>query len=159
MLAQIFRNLFSPEKGRKEYIEMQSCDYRGIIGCLNYLALTTRPGIAHTANFFQFVFGNLGNIHWNAAKACLRYLKATKSEKPIYRKYDKLELKGFSDSDWAGNVDNRKSTSSYCFKLDNSSRAGSWASKLKRCVSTSAAEAELIAVVKANKEVVHLANL
>ena len=40
----------SPDVGSKEFHEMQYCDDRGIVGCLNYLALTARPDIAHTAN-------------------------------------------------------------------------------------------------------------
>ena len=92
-------------------------------------------------------------------KGCLRYLKGTKTEKMVFRKSEKLELTGFSDSDWAGNIDNRKSTSGFCFKLNNSSGAISWASKLQKCVSTSTAEAELNAVVEASKEAVHLVNL
>ena len=54
-----------------------------------------------------------------------------------FRKSEKLELTGFSDSDWAGNIENRKSTSGFCFKLNNSSGATSWASKLQTCVSIS----------------------
>ena len=68
-------------------------------------------------------------------------------------------MTGFSDSDWAGNIDNRRSISGFCFKLNNSSGAISWASKLQKCVSTSTAEAELNAVVEASKEAVHLVNL
>ena len=75
----------------------------------------------------------------------------------IFRKSEKLELTGLSDSDWAGNIDNRKSTSGFCFKLNNSSGAISWASKSQKCVSTSSAEAEFNAVVEASKE--HLVNL
>ena len=71
----------------------------------------------------------------------------------------KLELTEFADSDGAGNMDNRKSTRSFCFKLNNSSGAISSTSKLQKCVSTSTAEAELIAVVEASKEAVLLVNL
>ena len=74
---------------------MQACHYRGIVGCFNYLALTTRPDIAHTVNILSSFVENPGNKHWNAAKACLRYLKDTKSENPFYRKCDELDLKGF----------------------------------------------------------------
>ena len=77
----------------------------------------------------------------------------------VFRKSEKLELAGFSDSDWAGNIDNRKRTSGFCFNLNNSSGAISWASKLQKCVSTSTAEAELNDVVEASKEAVHLVNL
>ena len=76
----------------------------------------------------------------------------------IFRKIGKLELTGFSDSDWAGDVENRRSTSGYCFKLNKTSGAISWASKLQKCAFTSTAEAELNAVVEASKETVHLAN-
>ena len=78
-----------------------------------------------------------------------------KSEKIIFRKSEKLELTGFSDSDWAGNTDNSRSTSGYCFKLNKSSGAISWASKLQKCESTSTAEAEFNAVVEVSKESVH----
>ena len=125
--------LDSPEIGSNEHIEMQSCDYRGIVGCLNYLAIKCRPDIAHTDNLLSSIVENTGRRHWNAAKGCLRYLKGTKtkSEKMVFRKSEKLELTGFSDSDWAGNIDNRKSTSGFCFKLNNSSGAISWASKFQ----------------------------
>ena len=146
--------LDSPKIGSKEYQDMQCCHYRGI-GCLNYLALTTRPVIAHTAIILILFVENPVNKHCNAAKACLRYLKGGKSEKLFYRKCDKLDLKGFLDSDWAGDLDSRKS--GYCFKLDNSSGAISCSVKLQKYVSTSTAE--LNAVVEASKEVVQLANL
>ena len=48
--------------------EMQSCDYKGIVGCLNYLALTIRPDIAHAANLLGSFVYDLGKRHWNAAK-------------------------------------------------------------------------------------------
>ena len=99
-----FSQLDSPEIGSKEYKEMQSCEYRGIVGRLNYLALTTRPDIAHTANILSSFVENPGKKHRNA-EACPRYLKGTKSEKLNYRKCDKSDLKGFSASDWSGNLD------------------------------------------------------
>ena len=73
--------------------------------------------------------------------------KRDKIREDGFKKSEKLELTGVSDSDWAGNIDNRESTSGFCFKLKNSSGAISWASKLRKCVSTSTAEAELNAVV------------
>ena len=92
---------------------MQSFDYSGIVRCLNYLALTTRPDLAHTANISSSFVKNLGNEHWNAAKASLRYFNGKKFGKLIYRKCDKLDLKDLSDSYWAGNL---KITSGYCFQ-------------------------------------------
>ena len=89
--------LDSPEIGSNGHREVQSCDYRGIGGCLNYLALTSRPDIAHAANLLSSFLQNPGKRHWNAAKGCLRYLKGTKSEQMSFRKSEKLELTGFLD--------------------------------------------------------------
>ena len=151
--------LDSPEIGSNGDRELQSCNFRGIVGCMSYLALTSRQDIAHAANLLSSFVQNPGKRYWNAAKVCLHYLKGTKSEKMVFRKSEKLELTGFSDSDWPGNMDNRKSTSGFCFKLNNSSGAISWASKLQKCLSTSTAEAEPNAVVEASKKAVHLLNL
>ena len=72
----------SSEIGSKEYQELPSFDYyRGIVGSLNYLALNTRPDFGPTANILSSFVENSEIKHWNAAKACLRYLKGTKSEK------------------------------------------------------------------------------
>ena len=83
--------------------------------------MTTRPDFANTANILSSFVENPENKHWNAPKACLCYLKGTKSEEIIFRKCDKLDLKGFSDSDWAGNLDSRKSVSGYCFRVQEQS--------------------------------------
>ena len=50
------------------------CDYRGIVGCLNCLALTSGTDIAHADILLSFLVQNPGKRHWNAAKGCLRYL-------------------------------------------------------------------------------------
>ena len=53
-----------------------------------------------------------------------------------------MELVGYSDADWAGDIDSRRSTSGYCFKLG--SGLISWKSKKQNSVSTSSTEAEYI---------------
>ena len=67
-----------------------------------------------------------------------------------------MNLNSYSDADWSGNIDNRRTTSGYCFKLSDNSGVISWSSRLQRCVSTSTAEAEHNAVVETVKEVIHL---
>ena len=81
--------LDSPELGSNEHRNMQSCDYRGIVGCLN-------SEIAHAANLLSSFVQNPGKQRWNTAKGCLRYLKMTKSEEVVFRNIEKLELTGFS---------------------------------------------------------------
>ena len=55
--------------------------------------------------------------HWKAAKKVLRYLQGTKENMLTYRRSDQLEVIGYSDLDYAGCVDSRKSTFGYLFLL------------------------------------------
>ena len=55
--------------------------------------------------------------HWKAAKKVLRCLKGTKDYMLMYRQTDNLDVIGYSDFDFAGCVDSRKSTSGYIFMM------------------------------------------
>ena len=145
-----------PLEGSIEQENMKKCDYRGPVGCLNYRALSSRPDICFAANLLSSFVENPGEKHWKAGKNCLRYLLGTKSLPLVYRRDKALNLVSYSDADWAGNIDNRRSTSGYCFKLSDNSGVISWSSRFQRCVSTSTAEAEHNAVVETVKEGIHL---
>jgi hypothetical protein len=60
---------------------------------------------------------NPGMDHWKAAKKVMRYLRGTKDYMLTFKRFDHLEVIGYSDSDFAGSVDSRKSTFSYLFLL------------------------------------------
>ena len=81
--------------------------------------------------------------HWQAAKRILRYVKGTKGFGILYTTSENSELVGYTNSDWAGSVDDRKSTSGYVFHMG--SGAISWASKKQPIVALSTAEAEYVA--------------
>ena len=70
-----------------------------------------------------------------------------------------MRIIGYSDADWAGKIDSRKSTSGYCFFLNETSGAVSWHSKLQSTVATSTAEAEAAALFAATQELVFLREL
>jgi len=53
--------------------------------------------------------------HWKALERILRYVRGTMSLVLIYTRMDDYRLVGYSDSDWCGDVDDRKSTSGYVF--------------------------------------------
>ncbi|XP_034197107.1 secreted RxLR effector protein 161-like [Prunus dulcis] len=82
-------------------------------------------------------------LHYQAAKRVLRYLKGTVDYGLFYKKGKSNELVGFSDSDYAGDLEDRKSTSGHVFML--SSGAVSWSSKKQQVVTLSTTEAEFIA--------------
>ncbi|KAG6487976.1 hypothetical protein ZIOFF_056734 [Zingiber officinale] len=93
-------------------------------------------------------------LHYAAAKRILRYLQGTRKLGIKYVKEKENKLVGYTDSDWAGSLDDRKSTSGYIFCLG--SKIISWVSKKQKTVSLSSAEAEYIAVTDAACEAVWL---
>jgi hypothetical protein len=81
------------------------------------------------------------------AKKALRYVQGTTGLMLTYRRYDILEIVGYSDADYAGDRDDRKSTSGYVFTLAGG--AISWRSSKQELVATSMMYAEFIACYEA----------
>lgn len=81
--------------------------------------------------------------HWKALKRILRYIQGIVSLRMFYSNSDKYKLVGYSDSDWCGDIDDRKSTSGYVFFMGNT--AFTWVSKKQPIVTLSTCEAEYVA--------------
>eukprot|EP01018_Ginkgo_biloba_P023866 Gb_15786 [translate_table: standard] len=92
--------------------------------------------------------------HWKAAKRVIQYLKGTIDFGIEYTNHLNVELTGYSDSDWAGNPDDRKSTTGYAFSIG--SDIVSWSSKKQPTVSLSSIEAEYKALCSATCEAIWL---
>lgn len=93
------------------------------------------------------------NEHWAQVKRIMRYIKQTTNYKIRYRKgHGKLNLEGFSDSDWAADPISRKSLGSYVFMLAEG--PVSWACKCNHSVCLSSTEAEYKALTSAAKETI-----
>ncbi|XP_030449874.2 uncharacterized mitochondrial protein AtMg00810-like [Syzygium oleosum] len=110
--------------------------YRSLIGCLMYLT-TTRPDIMFTVSVLSRFLNCASELHMVAAKRVLRYLKGTLSYGNKFCKIQKFKLQGYYDSDWAGSVDDMRSTSGYCFTFG--SACFSWCSKKREIVAQSTA--------------------
>ena len=80
-------------------------------------------------------------------KKALRYVQGTKGLMLTYRRSDSLHLEGYSDSDFVGDVDDRKYTSSYVFTL--AARAISWKSSKQTVTASSTMYAEFVACYEA----------
>ena len=104
-------------KGNLEIQEMQKIPYASAVGSLMYAQVCTRPDIAYIVGMLGRYLSNPGMDHWIAVKRVMRYLQKTKDYMLTYRKSEKLEVIGYSDSDFAGCQDSRKSTSGYIYKL------------------------------------------
>ena len=116
--------------------------YRSMIGCLLYLT-TSRPDIAFSVGVCSRFQSNSKISHLNAVKIIIKYVSETCDYGLFYSKESNLSLAGFSNLDWAGNANDRKSTTGGCFYVGANLVA--WMSKKQNFVSLSIAEAEYIA--------------
>lgn len=95
--------------------------------------------------------------HWNVAKCVLRHLQGTIDYGIVYTNSSNVRLTGFTDSNWAGNVDDCRSITSYAFNIG--SGVITWSSKKYNIVSLSSTEAEYQAMCAATCEAVWLQRL
>jgi hypothetical protein len=124
-------------------------EYARIVGGLMFAACVTRPDIACAVGQLSQFLNNPSSIHMHAAKRVLRYLQGTSTFGIIYRP-PPLRLQGYSDADWAGNMDTRRSTTGYIMMLNNGAIA--WRSRLQPTVALSTMESEYMALTEATKE-------
>lgn len=101
---------------------------------------------------------NYTQAHWEAVKRIIRYLKETRNLSLIYRSdgIHSFPL-AYSDADYAGDVDTRRSTSSYVFMLIGGPVI--WGSQRQKIVSLSTTEPEYVSACTATREVVWLKQL
>ncbi|XP_075515565.1 uncharacterized protein LOC142550212 [Primulina tabacum] len=134
----------STEKLSKDDVAagVDNTQYRSIIGSLLYLS-ASRPDIMFSVCLCARYQADPKVTHLKAVKRILRYIAGTVNLGLWYTKETNTNLMGFSDADWAGNLDDRKSTTGGCFYLGNN--LVSWYSKKQNCVSLSTAESEYVA--------------
>jgi len=122
---------------------------------LIYLSKCTRPDIAFSVNKAARNSENPTVSDWHKVIAILQYLKDTKNYKI---KYDGTgNIVGYTDSDFAGDVTDRKSTSGNIILMGNNPI--SWTSKKQSVVATSTAEAEYISASVCIKKLLRIKNI
>ncbi|KAJ0522439.1 putative RNA-directed DNA polymerase [Helianthus annuus] len=141
--------------------------YRQLVGALQYVTLT-RPDITFAVNkVCQFMHSPTVN-HWAAVKRILRYLLGTvdhtllfsQSSTTVLHAYTDAafnSLSAFSDADWAGCPDDRRSTGGYAIYLG--SNLVSWSARKQKTVSRSSTESEYKALADAVAELTWLETL
>ena len=127
--------------GREE--EENPSKFKSLIGCLRYL-VHTRPDITHRVNYLSRYMSKPNSEHMSAAKRILRYIRGTSSFGLRYEKGKKknYSIQGFSDNDFAGDSEDRKSTTGQVFFIGNS--AITWNTVKQNVVALSSCEAEYI---------------
>jgi histone deacetylase 1/2 len=124
--------------------------YRSVVGALQYLTLT-RPDISFAVNKVCQYLHAPTTLHWAAVKRILRYLKHTMKIGLRISKTSSLLVSAFSDADWAGDVDDRRSTGGFAVFLGSNLIA--WSARKQATVSRSSTEAEYKAVANATAEI------
>ena len=131
--------------------------YQAAIGSLNYAAVATRPDLSVAVGILSQFMQSPTQAHWVGIKRVFRYIRGTLNYGLVYRSSESCKLYGYSDSDWAGCVESRKSTSGHIFLLGNCTV--SWRSKKQSVVALSSTEAEYVALCAASQEAVWMRRL
>ncbi|KAL0301487.1 UNVERIFIED_CONTAM: Retrovirus-related Pol polyprotein from transposon TNT 1-94 [Sesamum radiatum] len=120
-------------KTDREVEDMAKVPYASAVSCLMYAMVCTRPDLAHVVSQICKYMSKPGKYHWEAVKWIFRYLKGTVGHGVVSRsQHNDPLVVGYVDSDYAGDLDDIRSTTGY--------------------VALSTTEAEYMAVAEAPKE-------
>ena len=136
--------------------EVDPTYFKSLVGSLRYLTCT-RPDILYGVGLISRYMETPSQSHLNAAKRILRYIKGTLNEGILYPSNQEVKLIGYSDSDWGRDLDERKSTTGYCFYIGDA--AFTWSSKKQAIVTLSTCEAEYVAASSTVCHCIWLRNL
>ncbi|KAM1346354.1 hypothetical protein ACFX13_036411 [Malus domestica] len=113
--------------------------YQRLVGRLMYLA-HTRPDLAYALSVVSQYMHDPGEQHMNAVTRILRYLKGSPGKGILFKRNNHFSVEGYTDADWAGSIDDRRSTSDYFTFVGGN--LVTWRSKKQNVVAHSSAEAE-----------------
>jgi len=139
-----------------ERMEMSRVLYASAVKSLMFALICTRPDIAQAVTTVSRYMENLGREHWNTIKRILRYIKGTSDAALCYGGSEST-VRGYVDSDYAGDLEKRKYTTSYVFIIIGG--AVSWVSKLQTVVALSTTESEYMSAIQACKEAIWMKKL
>ena len=130
--------------------------FRNIIGSLLWIARKTRPDIYWAVIYLACFCSSFGQEHTEFAKRVIKYLYTTRHYVLTFHKSadDLMSLKGYCDSDWAGNIVDRKSYSGFLIFM--SGNLITWGTSKQHTVALSSAEAEYMSLSDHTREIMHL---
>ena len=129
--------------------------YQRAIGELSWLVRGTRADLAFAVHKLSQHCQNPSVRHWTGVQQVFRYLKSSQAIALRYARDDR-DLLGYSDTDYASDPSDRKSTMGYVFVL--SGAAITWSARRQQAIATSTTEAEYMGLCNAAKEAVWVRN-
>jgi hypothetical protein len=136
--------------------EMEGVPYKSGVGSLMYAMVATRADLAFAVSMVSQFMSRAGPTHWSAVKRIMRYLQSTMDYKLCLGGKD-ITLRGYCDADWAGDANERRSTTGYVFYVGDG--AISWNCRRQPTIALSTTEAEYMATSQSTKEAIWLRKL
>lgn len=130
--------------------------FQELVGSLMYLAIISRPDIAYAVNTLSQFMSNFNRSHWSAGKRILRYLVGCPDVGIVYDG-SRSSLVGYCDSDFAGDIDSRRSRTGAVFIMNGGPVV--WISQRQSGVTLSSTEAEFVAANSATTSIIWLRSL
>ena len=143
----------STSQASKEEIK----EYQQQIGSLLFLSLKTRPDLAFAVSKCSRFMSNPDKSHFKALDRIWQYLNTYPDLGILLDCSSEVFIKIYCDSDWASNLDDRRSTQAYISCIG--SAPINWATKLQKTIACSSTEAEYMALKTATQESIYLLNM
>jgi hypothetical protein len=149
-VTKVIENALDPDKQHK---------FRSGVGSLLYLLKHSRPELSNAVRELSKVMDKANLAHWKMLIRVIKYVELTRNRKLILKPNEdkKWEIQAYSDSDFAGDSDNRRSISGYIIFF--SGVPISWKSKGQKSVTLSSTEAEYMAMSETAMEILYIAGL
>lgn len=138
-----------------EFAKAKHLPYAQIVGSILYASTISRPDLAQPASVLSRFISKWNESHYAAAKHLLRYIRGTSDLCLVFdANCGKRIIEGYADADWGGDLDTRRSTTGYIYKVWGGVIA--WKSKRQPTVALSTTEAEYMASADATRQAIWL---
>lgn len=107
----------SKVKEHDECVDTHVTPYSSAVGSIMYGMVGSRPDLAYGIGIVSRFMSNSGHVHWEAVKCLLIYIKGTTDLRLMFTRSGNLKVQGYCDSDFAADLDRRRSISGYIFTV------------------------------------------
>jgi hypothetical protein len=140
--------------------EVKDFPFPSVVGSLMYAAVATRPDLMQSVSQLARFMSKWGSSHIKAADQALNFLRGTWKDGVRFTRPENfdgvLDIYAFSDSDWAGCPDTRRSTTGYLIIICGGPIT--WKSQQKKTLAMSSCEGEYMSLSEVGKEIVWISN-